>query len=126
MPTKILLVPPKCEIIFGIFSIASHLVIALPTLRLKKLLLLTSLYFALFLCGFCTLVHGLFFSLLPLRARKSDIYKNRNKGKKERNYKIKTITLERTIEKSSVLLSQYCKNYKIDSTIIILHLSGHQ
>ena len=75
---KILLLPPKCEIIrvssnhsffqycesnIGLFSIASHLVIALPTLQQQKLWLLILLLQ--FLYNFCRLVYG-FFSILLL------------------------------------------------------------
>ena len=72
---KILLVPPKYKIIFGIFSIllqqywtffiALHLVIALPTLCQHKLLLLTPLL--LFNIVFFRLDHGFISVLLPMQ-----------------------------------------------------------
>ena len=78
---KILLLPPKCEIIFvtlqkkyffqycdinfGLFSVIHHLVITLPTLRQQKLSLLISLL--LFLYEFCRLVRGFFSVLLPIQ-----------------------------------------------------------
>ena len=57
---KILLLPSKCEIIFG--TIAPHLLIALPTLQ--KLLISKSLLK--FLCKFCRLFQGFFSVLLPI------------------------------------------------------------
>ena len=62
---KILLLQSKCEIIFAsLFSIAPHLVKALPTLRQQKLSLFISL--PKFLYEFCRLVHGFFSVLLPI------------------------------------------------------------
>ena len=78
--TKIILVPRKSDTILvhyqntnffqycnsniGLFSIAPHKVIALPTLRSQKLTYLTSLLH--FLYRFCLLVHGFFSILLPV------------------------------------------------------------
>ena len=80
--TKILLLPSKCEIIFitlqkwkffqycdsniGLFFIAPHLVIALPTLRQQKLSLLISLY------EFCRLVMASFLYCFPYSYRSSN------------------------------------------------------
>ena len=54
------------------FSIAPHLVIALPTLRQQKLSLLISLLQ--FLYEFCRLVHGFFSVLLPIQLSASNYW----------------------------------------------------
>ena len=86
---KILLLPPKCEIIFvtfykkqffqycyrniGLFSIAPHLVIALPTLRQQKLSLLISLLQILYkFCRFFQLLRQQYLSLLNTLAKTND------------------------------------------------------
>ena len=127
-----------CESNIELFSFAPHLAIALPTLRYSKVVDLN--IFALFCIGFivwfmasfpyCSPCYHSFsilkalakikenLSLSPTRERmnnnyrnscKSDNYKKGNEGKKQRILRV--ITLQGAIEKSSILLSKYWKNY---------------
>ena len=110
----------------GLFSIAPHLVVALPTLRQQQLsLLIAFLQFLYDFCSCCPLTllkaleksNGYLFAITFKSEKERQLqrvsYQIRSKElipKQDANIRLRVITLQGAIEKSQILLSQYWKN----------------
>ena len=125
-----------------LFSIASHIVVAIPTWRYQKFPLLISLL--IFLYKYFTFVHSFFFSgLLPIWLSlfqllslfiplgwKSDNFNESNQEKKQRTdakneaTKIKSDKFTRSYREKSNIAIAILHNEQLDSTIIILLFGG--
>ena len=99
-----------CDSNIGFSSFAPHLVIALSILRQQKLSLLISLLK--FFNGFCRLVHGFFFVLLPIQLSLFKLLRLLSSERRQRKVTV--------IFSLSPLRARKRDNY----TIIILYFGG--